>query len=173
MMNTLKYFYLFLAISFFQCTAAPKVAGQFTEKEFNDMADKMAKGDVGDLQVDELKAKKDYYVILDAREKNEYDISHIEGAIWIGYNDFTLDRLSEIPKGAKVVTYCSVGYRSERIGEKLQKAGYVNVQNLHGSIFKWMNMGYPVVDKDDKPTTEVHGYNKKWGKWVKQGDVVY
>ena len=173
MTSTLKYLYLILAISFFQCTAAPKVAGQFTEKEFNEMADKMAKGEVPDLEVEELKIKKDDYVILDAREKKEFDISHIEGAIWVGYDDFTLARLSEVPKGAMVVTYCSVGYRSERIGEKLQDAGYLNVHNLRGSIFKLMNEGYKVVDKNDKPTESVHGFNKKWGKWVKQGEVVY
>jgi len=172
-MKNYKYFYFFLAVTFFQFVAAPNATGQFTEKQFNKMANKMAKGKVKDIQVDELKETKDQYILLDAREKQEYDISHIDGAIWVGYDDFNLDRLADISKEAKVVTYCSVGYRSERIGEKLQKAGFSNVQNLHGSIFKWMNKGYPVVDKDNKETKVVHGFNTDWGKWVKNGEVVY
>ncbi len=170
----IKYLYFILAIIFLQCTTAPKVAGQFTEAEFKTMADKMAKGSVIDITVEELKNHSSDYVILDTREKAEYDISHIEGAIWVGYDDFDLKRLENenISKDAKVLTYCSVGYRSERIGEKLQKAGYDRVYNLYGSIFSWINAGYPLVDGYSRPTSQVHGYNQRWGKWVKDGNVV-
>ena len=64
-------------------------------------------------------------------------------------------------------------YRSERIGEKLQKAGFNNVCNLEGSIFKWVNEGYIVEDKDGNKTESVHGFDKDWGKWVKGAKVVY
>jgi len=169
----MKYLYLFFAITFFHCTSAPKVAGQFTDAEFTEMADKMAKGTGTDIDVETLKANPSDYIILDTREKEEYDISHLEGAIWVGYDDFKLERLKDIPKGAKVLTYCSVGYRSERIGEKLQKAGYTNVYNLYGSIFSWINAGYPLVNENNESTNQVHGYNQRWGKWVKDGVVVY
>jgi len=138
------------------------------------MADKMAKGSVTDITVETLKSHSSDYVILDTREKAEYDVSHIEGAIWVGYDDFNLKRLAEeqISKEAKVLTYCSVGYRSERIGEQLQKAGYQKVYNLYGSIFSWINAGYPLVDGYSRPTSQVHGYNQRWGKWVKDGNIV-
>ncbi len=168
----MKYLYLFIAVAFLHCTTAPKVAGQFTEAEFAEMADKMAKGSVRDIDVKTLKANPADYIILDTREKAEYDISHLEGAIWVGYDDFKLERLDDIPKGAKVLTYCSVGYRSERIGEKLQKAGYTDVYNLYGSIFSWINAGYPLVKANNEPTNQVHGYNQRWGKWVKDSGVV-
>ena len=61
--------------------------------------------------------------------------------------------------------YCSVGYRSERIGEKLIKEGYSNVFNLYGGIFDWVNNDNPVYDFNEK-VYKVHAYNKDWGKWV-------
>lgn len=72
----------------------------------------------------------------------------------------------DIPKDAKIVLYCSVGYRSEKIGEKLQKMGYTDVNNLFGSLFEWVNRGYKVVDKDGNETQKVHTYNKDWSQWV-------
>jgi len=81
--------------------------------------------------------------------------------------------MKDLSPDAHIVTYCSVGYRSERIGEKLQDAGFQNVQNLKGSIFQWINEGNKVVDKDGKTTQQVHGFNEKWGKWLKKGKIVY
>jgi len=108
-------------------------------------------------------------VIADAREIQEYQISHIPGAEYIGYDDFDISRLGDTPKDAPIVLYCSVGYRSEKIGEKLQKQGYTNVYNLYGSIFEWVNQGNDVVDALDNATHKVHTYNKKWSQWLEEG----
>jgi hypothetical protein len=62
--------------------------------------------------------------------------------------------------------YCSIGYRSEKIGEKLKDAGYTNVQNLFGSIFEWVNQELPVENSKDEIVKKVHTYNRLWGKWV-------
>jgi len=128
---------------------------------------------VKDMTIQELIQVKEEVILLDAREKEEFEISHIPGAIWVGYDDFSMERIKGIAKNKAVVTYCSVGYRSERIGEKLQKEGFTNVQNFEGSIFRWMNDGQQVVNKDDQITNKVHGFNEKWGKWVKNGEVVF
>lgn len=112
-------------------------------------------------------------VLLDTREKKEYDVSHLPNARWVGYKDFDIQRISDIPKNANVVLYCSVGYRSEKIGEKLQKAGFQKVNNLYGSIFEWINQGNTVYDNAGKPTTRVHAYSDKWGVWVNKGEKVY
>ena len=47
------------------------------------------------------------------------------------------------------------------------------MQNFEGSIFRWMNDEQQVVDKDGQITNKVHGFDKTWGKWVKNGEVVY
>ena len=105
-------------------------------------------------------------VLLDARETREYNISHIKGALKIGYDNFKLATVKEVDKSKPVYVYCSIGYRSEKIGEKLKKAGFTKVYNMYGGIFNWANSGDILVDGEGKETTKVHGYNKEWSKWL-------
>jgi len=107
-------------------------------------------------------------VILDAREKKEYEVSHIKGAKFIGYDDFDLDRVKDIDKDSKIYVYCSIGYRSEKIGEKLKADGYDKVYNLYGGIFNWANSGYPLENGKGQPTKAVHGFDKKWSQWLNE-----
>jgi rhodanese-related sulfurtransferase len=112
-------------------------------------------------------------VFLDARERNEYEVSHIKKSNYVGYDNFRLSRLTWLDTNSVIIVYCSVGYRSEKIAEKLIKGGYTNVRNLYGGFFEWVNLGYPIVDIYDSSTTKVHGYSPEWGVWLKKGDVVY
>lgn len=118
-------------------------------------------------------AKERKPMLLDARPAEEYDVSHIAGARRVGYGDFDLSRVKDLPKDTAIVVYCSVGYRSERITEKLLKAGFTNVKNLYGGIFEWVNAGHTVVDDSGKATDRVHAYNKNWSRWVLKGVKVY
>jgi rhodanese-related sulfurtransferase len=110
---------------------------------------------------------------IDAREKNEFEVSHIVNAIWIGYNTPHFDALDGITKDAPIVVYCSVGYRSEKIAETLQKKGFTKVFNLYGGLFEWVNQGNPVVSTQQHPTQKVHAYSKAWGIWLNKGEKVY
>ncbi|TAE22377.1 MAG: rhodanese-like domain-containing protein [Cytophagales bacterium] len=112
-------------------------------------------------------------VLLDTREKKEFNVSHLPNARWVGYDDFTFERVKDIPKTATIVAYCSVGYRSDKVGDKLKAAGYGNVHNLYGSLFEWVNQGNPVVDSSGKPTNRVHGFSRPWGIWLHRGEKVY
>jgi len=118
------------------------------------------------INVAEAHAQKNKYIFLDAREFIEYQTSHIPGARFIGYNDFKIESLKGIAKDSKIIVYCSIGYRSEKIATKLKKYGFVHVLNLYGSLFEWVNAGYEITDKSGKPTKKVHTYNKKWSQWV-------
>jgi len=111
--------------------------------------------------------------LLDAREKEEYEVSHLEGAKWVGYDSFDANKVKQVPKDAIVVVYCSIGYRSEKIGEQLKKMGYQRVYNLYGGIFEWSNHQFELVDPEDQKTQKVHAYNKDWGRWVEKGEKVY
>lgn len=111
--------------------------------------------------------------ILDAREKAEYNTSHIDKAIHIGYDYFNKNKLRTIPKDAVVVIYCSIGYRSEKIGERMKEMGYTKVYNLYGGIFEWKNTGRQVVDKAGQPTEKIHTYNQEWSEYVYKGKKVY
>lgn len=111
-------------------------------------------------------------IFLDAREPREYAVSHLHGAIPVGYTSFSIDQLPPLDKNSRIVVYCSIGYRSEKIAEQLRSAGFTRVSNLYGGIFEWVNEDMPVYNAAG-PTDEVHAYNKKWGVWLSRGKKVY
>jgi len=49
------------------------------------------------IMVDSLSRTSDA-ILLDTRKKEEYDVSHLENAIWVGYQEFKIDSvLAKIP----------------------------------------------------------------------------
>jgi rhodanese-related sulfurtransferase len=78
---------------------------------------------------------------LDAREKEEFEISHIRNAEWIGSDNLDKRHLDSIGHDIKIVVYCSVGYRSSLVVRQIRSAGFLNTYNLFGGIFKWANDG--------------------------------
>ena len=114
-------------------------------------------------------------LILDAREPEEYEVSHLKDAINVGYDNFSLDSISAILPGNKnkqIVVYCSLGIRSETIGLKLKKAGFKNVMNLYGGIFEWKNDDFPIYNSEGNETDSVHVFSKEWSTWLKKGNKV-
>ena len=114
-------------------------------------------------------------VLLDARELKEYNVSHLKNAINVGYKKFNIqETIAKVnDKNTKIVVYCSIGVRSERIAEKLSKSGYLNVYNLYGGIFDWKNNDFEVVDSNNKVTENVHAYSKGWSKYLIKGNKIY
>lgn len=117
----------------------------------------------------------DSIVYVDTREKDEYNISHLKDALWVGYSNFNeKDILLNIPnKSQSIIVYCSIGVRSENIGEILKNLGYSKIQNLYGGIFEWKNQGGSVYNNNNIETDSVHAYNKHWGKLLNKGIKVY
>jgi rhodanese-related sulfurtransferase len=111
-------------------------------------------------------------ILLDTREKEEFEVSHLKGATWVGYETFSLESLQDIPKDQPIVVYCSIGARSQDIGKKLKSAGYQEVYNLYGGIFHWVNEDNPVY-KNSQKTEEVHVFSRLWGIWLENGKKVY
>jgi rhodanese-related sulfurtransferase len=128
---------------------------------------------VKEISVKEAAALHGEAIFLDSRAKKEYDVSHIKGAKWIGYDEFNPNSLKNIAKDKQIIVYCSVGYRSEKITSKLNKLGYNNVSNLYGGIFEWVNQGEKVYDNQEVTTLKVHTYNEDWSKWLKRGVKIY
>ncbi|MCB9236034.1 MAG: rhodanese-like domain-containing protein [Bacteroidia bacterium] len=112
-------------------------------------------------------------LILDSRSEKEYKVSHLAEAKFVDFDNFDKKSVANIPRETEVVVYCSVGYRSEKTAEKLQKMGFINVRNLYGGIFEWVNDGNTVVDNAGKPTQKVHTFNKEWSEWLQKGTKVY
>jgi len=147
--------------------------GQLVQnKSFNAMLATLLSHNVKEVGTKE-ESKDSTSLFLDAREKNEYNVSHLKNAVWVGYDDFDINRVKHYPKSKKIVVYCSVGYRSEKITEKLNKAGYINVSNMVGGIFEWKNQNNKVFDNSGAETQKVHAYSKTWGVWLNRGEKVY
>ena len=150
------------------------VATIFSQQTIEKALERFNSGNVPYISVETLKALDDV-VLLDTREQEEFAVSHLSGASWVGHDTFVLDSaLALIPdKSTPIVVYCSIGVRSENIGERLQEAGFTQVRNLYGGIFKWKNQGNPVVDTSGAPTENIHAYSKHWGKLLTKGNKVY
>ncbi len=149
--------------------------GQTTDQAYALMLRGLYKESVPTVSVQQLNQQlqqKKAPVLIDARSEAEYKVSHIAGARFADYDTFKPSQLKDVPKHTPVVVYCSVGYRSERVGEQLLKAGYTNVHNLYGGLFEWVNQGNPVYNNRGK-TDKVHAYSRSWGVWLQKGEKVY
>jgi len=161
---------LFLAIIGSQLTLAQDNMGELLNK-YNDHSVSY----ITSMELYSSSAKGKEYVILDAREPNEYNTSHIPEAIYVGNNNFNPKQITalNLEKDAAIVVYCTVGVRSEDIGEKLKELGYTHVYNLFGGIISWKNNDLDVIDNTETTTQNVHVYSKKWGKWLTKGTAIY
>ena len=101
-------------------------------------------------------------VLLDARTRAEYEVSHLKGALRMDPYRPLLRPLRGMPKDTLIVVYSSVGYRSARLADWLARQGYTRVFNLEGSLFGWANDGRPMFH-EDRPTVRVHPYDERWG----------
>jgi rhodanese-related sulfurtransferase len=104
-------------------------------------------------------------LLLDVRTQAEFDVSHLPHARQI--DPSAPASTIPDPKNRAIVTYCSVGYRSGAFAKKLLDAGYTNVANLEGSIFRWANEGRQVVSGGRK-AEKVHPYDSAWGLLLKR-----
>lgn len=112
-------------------------------------------------------------VFLDAREANEFNVSHFENALHVGYDSLDLSVVDSLSKSSPIIVYCSVGYRSEKVTEKLINKGFTNVKNLYGGLFEWVNQDGVVVNNENAKTDSVHGFSSAWGIWLKKGNKTY
>jgi len=112
------------------------------------------------------------FQILDTREKEEFEVSHLAGAIWVGFDTFKLENVAGLDKTKPVLVYCTVGARSQDIGKRLTAAGFTKVYNLYGGIIQWSNDSMPLYQKG-MATNRVHTYSKSWGIWLENGQKVY
>ena len=104
-------------------------------------------------------------VLLDVREEAEYNVSHLQGAVRVQPGSDAAELIETLESDTPdmpIVAYCSVGYRSSELVQKLTERGFTNVKNLDGSIFEWANRGYP-VERDGEEVREVHPFDDRWG----------
>lgn len=114
-------------------------------------------------QLADMRSRGEPLLLLDAREAEEFEVSHIDGAVRTTTVRAALDAIQADGRQPTVVVYCSVGYRSSRLVSRLKARGVKNVFNLEGSLFRWANEGLP-LSRGDQPATHVHPYDDEWGE---------
>lgn len=112
-------------------------------------------------------------LLLDARTADEYAVSHLPGAVRVE-PDAPADRLAArlatlrgTDAARPVVVYCSVGWRSAGVADRLRQAGAGDVRNLDGSVFRWALEGRPLVGPDGRPVRRVHPFDAVWGQLLR------
>jgi len=98
------------------------------------------------MKPSELKALMDSkpatITIVDVRDKSEFDLGHIPGAINIPVANFALQS-GVLEKEKRIIVYCNSGGRSYNAYRKLQKMAYPNINQV---IFAdWEFEGLPVA----------------------------
>lgn len=87
------------------------------------------------------------YTLLDVRTKDEYDQSHIDGAVLIPDNEIAAKAGEQLPdRDAVILVYCRSGRRSAGAAQQLIDMGYTNVYDF-GGIIDWP---YDLVSGDAK-----------------------
>ena len=124
---------------------------------------------------EKLKSKAGAHILLfDTRLREEYDTSHIAGAIYVDpamtREDF-IKRYGEKIKDKELIFYCSVGDRSSNFLERVRKPalekGAESLSNLRGGIFRWYNEGHPVINKQGE-TDDIHPFDEEWGRLIEK-----
>ena len=150
----------------------------FAQQDWDKLLAKYNKGSVPYITAQEaavMMSTDEKVIFLDAREVAEFETSHLPQAVFVGYDDLDADELPRqtLEQADKIIVYCTVGVRSEDIGEILLKKGFQNVYNLKGGILSWKNADFVVYNRNGQPTGKVHVYGPNWGRWLTRGIPVY
>ena len=126
-------------------------AGKFIPWKFKDV-DHTTSSDLSEWLQDSSRTAP---LLWDIRRLDEFAVSHLPNARHVPPETSNIDLkklLREIEQ--PIVVYCSVGYRSAKMAQRLQTLGYTNVMNLNGAIFTWAAEGHSL-----RGSNKVHPYN--------------
>jgi rhodanese-related sulfurtransferase len=85
-------------------------------------------------------------LIIDVREKDEWDEEHIPDATHMSRGTIELDIEEKVPESdAMIICHCGGGGRSALAAETLQKMGYKNVRSMAGGFKAWRAAGLPTT----------------------------
>ncbi|GAA1762630.1 MULTISPECIES: adenylyltransferase/sulfurtransferase MoeZ [Streptomonospora] len=85
----------------------------------------------------------DFYLV-DVREKNEYEIVSIPGAVLIPKGEFLNgEAFGKLPQDKRVVLHCKSGGRSAEALAALKGAGFSDAVHVGGGVLSWINQVDP------------------------------
>ena len=85
-------------------------------------------------------------VIVDVREKDEFEEGHIPDAVHMSRGMLELEIEDKFPdRNMTIICHCGGGGRSALAAESLQKMGYKNVRSMAGGFKAWKAAGLPTT----------------------------
>ena len=85
-------------------------------------------------------------VIVDVREKDEWDEEHIPNATYLRRGTIEVDIEEKVPDtNALIICHCGGGGRSALAAESVQRMGYKNVRSMSGGFKAWKAAGLPTT----------------------------
>ena len=101
-----------------------------------------AKGEIREVQPEDVVGKVSSALWLDVREADEYEQGAVPGAMHLprGFLEFQVEGRI-LDKDAEVIVYCAGGSRSALAAKTLQDLGYRDVVSLVGGFNRWKDEG--------------------------------
>jgi molybdopterin/thiamine biosynthesis adenylyltransferase/rhodanese-related sulfurtransferase len=84
--------------------------------------------------------------VVDVRERDEYDVAHIEGTTLIPMSELQ-ERFTELNANQSYYLHCKMGGRSMRALKFLRQQGFKHLKNVKGGIDAWSDEIDPSVPK--------------------------
>lgn len=83
-------------------------------------------------------------IVVDVREKKEFDAGHIGGAVQVSRQRLKQEVSVRIPDTAQaIVCYCTTGFRSAQAVAALQKLGYSGAVSIAGGLNAYLAEAEP------------------------------
>jgi rhodanese-related sulfurtransferase len=89
-------------------------------------------------------------LIVDVRERNEFDQERIEGVALLPISEFVA-RHGELPKDRPLLMLCAAGSRSTSATMYLLQGGWTDVRNITGGMIGWRSAGLPIRTGPTEP----------------------
>ncbi len=113
------------------------------------------------IEQPELGPERTEVVVVDVREKLEWNEGHIPGAIHVPRGFLELQIEEAVPdKDKTVLLYCAGGVRSLMAGRTLQQMGYQNAISMAGGFGQWKASGYPFVQPRTMTDAQARRYSR-------------
>jgi molybdopterin/thiamine biosynthesis adenylyltransferase/rhodanese-related sulfurtransferase len=126
---------------------------------------------IHEVSVEETKARAEASeppVVVDIRERDEYEQGYIPKAHWIprGFLEIKVEDL--VPeRDREIILYCAGGTRSALAARSLGELGYSKVSSMAGGFRAWKNAGY----RFDRPRTLSPEQLKRYSRHIMLPEV--
>ena len=99
--------------------------------------------------------------LIDVREQNEWDESHIEAAIHVPQGEL-VERLDEVAPDTseRLLLHCRTDNRSAKMAGELASLGYDNVAVVEGGIVAWESAGLPTINASGLTREQRNRYSR-------------